>query len=307
MSKEIVITGASGLIGSNLSKALITRGDKVFIFTRDTDKTKKIIPGAAGYIDWDYNKPEKWAGYLNGKDNVIHLAGVNISGKRWSDNYKQAILESRELGTKNLVNAISSITEKPKSFICASGVNYYGDSGDRLLTEEEEPGNDFLANVCKIWEDEAQNVEKFGVNRISIRTGVVLTAGDGALKKMLLPFKLFVGGPLGSGAQWFPWIHLDDIVNIYIFLLDKDNLKGAFNACSPDIVTMNEFAKTLGKVINRPSFFKVPEFTLKLAAGEVAEIITASLKVIPKKLLELGYKFKFDSLTDALKDSLKKN
>ena len=302
MSKRIVITGASGLIGTNLTRALINRGDNVYIFTRRVNKTKDIIPGAADYIDWDYMNPDKWAEYLNGKDAVIHLAGANISGKRWSSNYKEAILKSRELSTGNLADVICSLPEKPDSFICASGVNYYGNSGNKSLTEKEEPGNDFLANVCKIWENEAKKVEEKGVRRISVRTGVVLTPGEGALKKMLITFKLFIGGPLGSGHQWFPWIHLDDIVNIYIFLLDNDNLNGAFNASSPTPVTMNEFAKTLGKIMNRPSFFKVPEFALKLAAGEIADVITASLKVIPERLLEQGYKFKFENLKDALAD-----
>lgn len=302
MPKKIVITGASGLIGTKLTKTLINRGDHVYILTRDKNKTKNIIPGATEYIKWDYVKPDAWAGHMNNKDAVIHLAGANISGKRWTAHYKEIILKSRELSTKNLVNVISLIPNKPKSFICASGVNYYGDSGDQLLTEEEGPGNDFLANVCKIWETEAEKVEKAGIRRISIRTGVVLTPEEGALKKMLLPFKLFVGGPLGSGSQWFPWIHIDDIVNIYIYLLDNENLIGAFNACSPNMITMNEFAKNLGKVLHKPSFFKVPEFVLNLTAGEVAEIITASLKVIPKKLLEHGYKFKFVNLKDALTD-----
>ena len=302
MLKKIVITGASGLIGTRLAKALINRGDYVYIFTRDIDNTKNIIPDAAEYIKWDYKKPDTWAEHLDNKDAIIHLAGASISGKRWTAYYKEIILKSRELSTKNLVNVINSIPCKPSSFICASGVNYYGDSGDQLLTEEKGPGNDFLADVCRIWETEAENVEKAGVRRISVRTGVVLSLKEGALKKMLLPFKLFAGGPLGSGSQWFPWIHLDDIVDIYIYLLDNNNLKGSFNACSPDTVTMDEFAKALGKIMHRPSVFKVPKFALTLAAGEAAEVITASLKVFPKKLMEVGYKFKFGNLKDALAD-----
>ena len=302
MLKKIVITGASGLIGTRLAKALINRGDYVYIFTRDIDNTKNIIPDAAEYIKWDYKKPDTWAEHLDNKDAIIHLAGASISGKRWTAYYKEIILKSRELSTKNLVNVINSIPCKPSSFICASGVNYYGDSGDQLLTEEKGPGNDFLADVCRIWETEAENVEKAGIRRISVRTGVVLSLTEGALKKMLLPFKLFAGGPLGSGSQWFPWIHLDDIVDIYIYLLDNNNLKGSFNACSPDTVTMDEFAKALGKIMHRPSVFKVPKFALTLAAGEAAEVITASLKVFPKKLMEVGYKFKFGNLKDALAD-----
>ena len=304
MSKKIVITGASGLIGTNLCKALISRNDEVFIFTREIEKSKKRIPGAKEYIELDYSKPETWSEYLNNKDAVIHLAGANISGKRWTNKYKKIILKSREISTKNLANVIIASPAKPKTFICASGVSYYGDSGNKIITEEGEPGKDFLANVCKIWEDEAKNVEKAGVRRISIRTGIVLTPGEGALKKMLTPFKFFVGGPLGSGSQWFPWIHLNDIINIYVYALDNTTISGAINASSPNPVTMNDFAKTMGKIMKRPSFFKVPEFVLTLATGEVAGSITASLKVIPKKLLDQGFKFKFENLRDALLDLL---
>ncbi len=303
MTKKIVITGASGLIGTNLSKAFISRGDEVYIFTRNTGNLKKTIPNAE-YIEWDYTRPDTWAEYINNKDAVIHLAGANISGKRWTNNYKKIILKSREISTKNLAEVIISSHAKPAVFICASGVSYYGDSGNKLLTEESEPGKDFLAHVCKIWESEAAKVEIAGVRRISVRTGIVLTPKEGALKKMLIPYNFFVGGPLGNGSQWFPWIHLDDIVNIYLYGLDNESIIGAINATSPKPVTMNEFAKTLGKVIHRPSLFKVPRFALILAAGEVAGSITASLKVIPKKLLEHDYKFKFENLRNSLSDLL---
>ena len=305
MTKKIIVTGASGLIGQNLCRALISRGDEVFVFTRDTIKTKRIIPDAKGYIVWDYNKPSEWNEYLNDKDAVIHLAGANLSGKRWTDNYKKIILKSRQTSTKNLVEVINSLKDKTSAFICASGINYYGDSGDKILTEKREPGNDFLAKVCSTWEDEASLVEKAGVRRISIRTGVVLNTGYGALRKMSLPFKFFVGGPLGNGKQWFPWIHIDDIVNVYIYALDNESLSGAINASAPNPVTMNEFAKTLGNVMNRPSFFRVPKFLLKIAVGEVTESITASMKVVPQKLLESGFRFKFENLKDALEDLLK--
>ncbi len=302
MAKRIVITGASGLIGHNLCRTLISRGDEVSIFTRDINKTKNIITGVKEYIEWDYNKPAEWKDYLKNKDAVIHLAGANLSGKRWTEDYKKKILKSREISTKNLAGAISSLNEKPSLFICASGVNYYGDSGNHALAEDSNAGSDFLAKVCEIWEDEAAKVEKAGVRRISIRTGVVLSINDGALKKMLLPFKFFIGGPLGNGGQWFPWIHIEDIINIYCYCLDNISLNGVVNACAPDPVTMNEFAKTLGKVMHRPSLFRVPKFVLRLAVGEVTESITASMKVIPQKLLEDGFKFKFGNLRDALTD-----
>jgi uncharacterized protein len=305
MPKKIVITGATGLIGENLCKALIARGDEVYIYTRNINKAKKIIPNANEYIEWDYKNPSGWKEILNKKDAVIHLAGANLFAKRWSESYKKIILNSRVKSTRNLINAISAVQEKPKVFICASAVGYYGDSGEKLLTENMESGNDFLALVVEAWENEAAQIERLEIRRVSVRTGVVLNPEEGALKEMLLPFKLFAGGPLGSGKQWFPWIHIDDIINIYLYSLDNDDLSGAVNAASPNPVKMKEFAKTLGKVLHRPSFFKVPEFALRLAVGESEESITSSLKIVPQKLLDQGFQFKFDHLKDALINLLK--
>jgi uncharacterized protein len=304
MSKKIIITGATGLIGKKLSSALIKRGDEVIIFSRNIDKAKQIIPGARDYIEWNYHQKEKWQNALNDKDAVIHLAGANLFGKRWNEEYKNKILESRKLSTHNLIEAIKESSSKPKVFICSSAIGYFGNCGETELAEESEAGKDFLANVCKIWEDEAAKVEELGVRRVSVRTGIVLSPEEGALKQMLLPFYFFVGGPLGNGRQWLPWIHIDDIVQIYLFTLDNTEIKKSVNAASPNPVRMKEFAKTLGKVLKRPSLFTVSEFMLKLAVGEAAETITSSAKVIPKKLLASDYKFKFEKLRSALEDLL---
>ena len=301
---KIIITGATGLIGKSLCEKLISRGDTITVFTRSVDKAKKSLPQVKDFVEWDYENLDKWQSEINNVDAVIHLAGANLFGKRWNENYKRKILESRQNSTRNLVNVIANVENKPSTFICSSAVGIYGNRGDQLLTEKSALGNDFLAQVCKTWEAEAAKVETSGVRRVSIRTGIVLSTKEGALKQMLLPFKLFVGGPLGNGKQWFPWIHIDDLVNTFLFCLDNTNIKGAVNGVSPNPVRMSEFAKVLGKVLHRPSFFKVPVFVLKMIVGEFADSITASLRAVPEKLVQNNYNFKFEKLEAALEDLL---
>jgi len=298
--KRIVITGATGLIGRRLCSALDNDGNEITVFTRDIKNGKQILPFLTKFVDWDYRKPELWLNELNGKDAVIHLAGANVFGKRWNEKYKEIIMGSRETATRNLANAVVELKEKPGVFISSSAVGYYGDKGDNIITEDTPAGNDFLAEVCRIWEKEASLVEKSAVRRVSIRTGIVLSDDEGALKKMLLPFRLFVGGPLGNGHQWFPWIHIDDLIRIYLFVLVNKSISGAVNASSPNPVTMKEFAKTLGKVLHRPSFFSVPEFVLKLALGKGAQPILCSQRVLPQKLTDNKFEFSYSHLEEAL-------
>ena len=305
MNKKIIITGATGLIGKRLCTAITARGDKLTILTGNTSKASTIIKGAQEFINWDYNKPAGWEKYIDGKDAVIHLAGASIAGKRWNDDYKKIIYDSRIVSTKNLVEAISKAQYKPAVFISSSATGYYGNAGDETLTEESKSGNDFLSEVCKAWEGEAAKAEHYNVRRVSIRTGIVLSKDGGALKQMLTPYKLFLGGPLGSGRQWFPWIHIDDLINIYLYALDNPSIVGAVNAAAPNPVTMNEFARTLGKVLHRPSIFRVPLPVLKIAAGKAAEAVAASQRAIPKKLLDNEFKFKFEFIAEALMDTLK--
>jgi len=304
MSKRIIITGATGLIGKKLANSLINRGDDVIIFSRNAEKAKSIFPEATECVEWNYQHPEKWKSKLKNTDAVIHLAGINLFSKRWNNNFKKAVLESREVSTKNLVDAIKSYTNKPEVFISASGIGYYGDCGERILNENSPKGNDFLADVCEVWENESVNIEASGVRSVQVRTGLVLSIEDGALKQMLPPFKFFIGGPLGNGKQWSSWLHIEDIVGIYLFAIDNKNLSGAVNAASTNPVRMNEFANTLGKVLNRPSLFPVPKFILRLVVGEAAEVVTASQRVYPEKLLKIGYQFKFNNLEAALLDLL---
>jgi len=305
MSKKIIVTGATGLIGTNICKELFNRGDLLTVFTRYPDKAKNKLPYAKEFIEWDYNKPDNWKDHLNSKDAVIHLAGANLFAKRWTEEYKKKIMESREISTRNFIKAIDDAIVKPKVFICASGIGYYGDSGDKILKESSPPGNSFIAKVCKKWEGIASEVEKYNVRRVSIRTGIVLNRGYGTLEKIVLPFKFFVGGTLGTGKQWFPWIHIQDLVKIYLFALDNNEVKGAINAVSPNPVRLKELTDEIGKILHRPSFFRVPAFALRIALGEFADEILASTRVIPEKSERYNFNFRFGNLRNALEDLLK--
>lgn len=304
--KKIIVTGATGLIGKRLVDVLIQNNYDVIVFSRYVEKAKSMFPKVKELIEWDYRKPEQWKHKLENSYAVIHLAGINLFVKRWNVEFKNSILESRKISTKNLIDGIILCKNKPKVFISASGVGYYGDCGDNLLIEESANGNDFLAKVCKVWEDESRKVEALGVRSVQIRTGLVLSNEDGALKQMLPAFKMFFGGPLGNGKQWSSWIHIDDIVEIYLHALENESISGPINAVSPNPITMNEFAKTLGRVLNRPSLFPVPKIILKLIVGEAAEVVTASQRVMPEKLKQSGFKFKFDQLENALGNLLNK-
>jgi uncharacterized protein len=306
MSKRIIVTGATGLIGRKLVDSLTQRGDELVIFSRNTSEAKVIFPIVKYFVEWDYNKPELWKSGLENSDAIVHLAGINVFSKRWNESFKEEIIESRKISTRNLVEAIKSCVNRPEVFLSASAIGYYGDCGDSVLNEDSPAGKDFLAEVCKVWEAESEKVESLGVRAVRIRTGLVLSPKGGALKQMLLPYKMFIGGPLGNGKQWASWLHIDDIVGIYLHALDDTKLSGAVNAVAPNPVRMKEFAQTLGKVMNRPSLFSVPNFALKIAVGEAAEVVTASQRIDVKKLLDSGYRFRFKELENALRNLLKK-
>ncbi len=304
MNKKIIITGATGLIGSRLTEAL-SNNYEISIFSRDIQKAKLIVPFAHSYIEWDFRNPGKWRNQIEDTYAVIHLAGASIAGKRFTSSYKKIVMESRTVSTENLAEAMVSVKNKPKVFLCASGVNYYGENGDKILTEESSSGVDFLADVCKKWEDKASLVEEHGITRISIRTSPVFSTKDGMLKTLLPLFNLYLGASLGNGKQWLPWIHIDDIVRTYIFLLENQSVSGAVNAASPNPIRMNDFANQLGGVLHRPAFFKVPKILMKLVKGEAADFITASMRVVPQKLEDNGFKFKYPELNKAMTDIIK--
>ncbi len=296
---KIVITGGTGFVGRPLVDSLVKAGHQVSVLTRDTSAAASQMPGVT-FADWtDVDT------VVHGSDAVVHLAGENLFGKRWTPEMKRKIIDSRVKTTAQLVESMrrADPERRPSVFVSASAVGYYGDSGNRLLTEDRPPADDFLAEVCVRWEAEAQKAPA-GIRVVNPRLGIVLHPDGGALKQMLLPFRLFVGGSLGSGDQYFPWIDRKDLVRVLEFLLHNEALHGPVNAVAPNPVTMSEFAKTLGRVMGRPSFFKVPEFALSLALGEAASSVVASLRVVPKVLQDAGFQWKYPPLEDALKARL---
>jgi uncharacterized protein len=295
---KLVIAGASGLIGSVLVQRLRQRGDALVLLSRQpgsrgaAPNTKWLVwqPGAAG----------GWEESIDGADGVVNLAGEGIAEKRWTERQKEIIRSSRIDSTRALVQAIAKAQAKPKFLINASAVGYYGARGDEMLTEESAPGKDYLAQVCLAWEEEARKAEDHGVRVALLRTGIVLAKGKGALAKMVPPFKFFVGGPLGSGKQWMPWIHIEDEIGLILFLMEHANAQGSFNATSPNPVTMEEFSQALGKVLNRPSWASVPASALTLLLGEMADMVLAGQRALPKGAEKLGYNFKHPTITKAL-------
>jgi len=225
--------------------------------------------------------------------------------KRWNIEHKKNILSSRVERTRSLVNAIGQLKNKPEVFITASAVGYYGNS-EKPVNENSEPGKDFLAEVVNAWEKEAGKVESYGVRRVSVRTGIVLDANEGALVPMINQFKFFVGGPIGKGKQWFPWIHIDDVVGIFLFALHNQNVRGALNASSPNPLCMKEFCKILGNIMHRPSLFKVPALIIKILFGEAADVLLNGAQIIPERTIKAGYKFKFESAEESLRNLLHK-
>ena len=301
---KIIVTGATGLIGKKLTAKLLERGDEVTVFTRSVNKAKEKMK-ATHFVEWNPMNISAWINHIEDKDAIINLAGENIMNRRWNEEHKKNIFQSRLIATRALVNAMYHVQNKPSVFISASAIGYYGFTGDELITEELKPGTDFLAILTQKWEREAIDAEYLGVRRVSLRIGIVLDKTEGALAKMLTPFKFFVGGPIGTGQQWFSWIHIDDLVKFILFSLDNKQIKGSFNLTSPKPVRMYEFAATLGKILNRPCLFRVPALILKIILGEGAEYLLHGSKVIPAKTLATRFEFDFTNVEDALMDLLK--
>lgn len=288
------------MIGTALQEKLRDDGWELLLATRGEPKTDE-------QIQWDTEKgfAESDIARLEGLTAVVHLAGENVSGLRWTDEKKKAILESRVKGTKSVVDAMFELAERPKVFISMSGADFYGDTGDDAKTETDKAGGTFLAEVCKAWEAEARRAEDAGIRTVILRAGMVLSSKGGALSVMLTPFKFGVGGVVGSGKQWMSWITLDDIVDAIVFAVDNENLRGAVNAVSPEAVTNEEFTKMLGEVVYRPTFIPLPEFAVNLALGEMGHtLLLDSRRVVPKRLIDAGFEFQFTDLKAALEHAI---
>jgi uncharacterized protein (TIGR01777 family) len=299
---KIAVTGATGLIGSRLLARLLERGDEVTVLTRDAERARSAL-GDVDAVVWEPTSTAGPTEALAGRDGVVHLAGEPVA-QRWSDMVKERIWTSREAGTRCLVAGLRGAEPRPGVLVSASGVGYYGPRGDERLDEGAEPGDDFLAHVTKAWEAEAAAAEKLGLRVVMVRTGVVLDRAGGALAKMLPPFRAGIGGPVAGGRQYMPWIHLDDLVGIYLAALDGDDWSGPVNASAPEPVTNKEFSKALGRALHRPAFAPVPAIALRILYGEMAEIVTAGQRAVPKRALELGYDFRHPDLNEALAAAL---
>lgn len=292
---KIVLTGASGLVGTALLPALRAKGYEVYRLVRSAPEK------ANGEIGWNPEQGKIDAASLEEIDAAIHLAGENISEGRWTDEKKKRIHESRAKGTRLLSETLAQIkskqNSKPQILLSASATGFYGNRGDEVLTEQSASGDDFLAEVCRDWELATQPAAQAGIRVANLRFGVILTAKGGALKKMMLPFKMGVGGKIGSGEQYMSWISLEDAIGAILFALENENLRGAVNVVSPQPVTNLEFTKALGSALSRPTIFSVPKFAARLAFGEVADaLLLSSARVEPLTLKEAGYQFKHPTL-----------
>jgi len=298
-----VLVGGSGLIGRALAEALNADGSKVVILSRRPDAVSGLPSGVA-VEPWDGSSADELVARLEGARAVVNLAGENIGAGRWTSERKRRIKESRVRVTEAVTAAMLRANRRPATLIQASAVGIYGPSGDETLDESSPEGTDFLAEVCRAWEQASAAVEGAGVRRAVARTGVVLAEDDGALPRMALPFKLFAGGPAGGGRQWLPWIHLRDEVRAIRFLLDSAQASGAFNLTAPNPVRNGEMAKILGRVLNRPSLIPAPAIALKLILGEMSTLVLDGQRALPARLEALGFRFEFPELEPALRDLL---
>lgn len=299
---RIVVTGATGFIGAHLSRTLRERGDEVIALSRDPDSVARRAPGVSRAYAWDLMSEPAPAEALEQAAAVVHLAGESVVG-RWSEAKRRAIRDTRVLGTRNLVAGIVRLENKPQVLVSASAIGFYGDRAGEELSEQSSGGNDYLASVCRQWEEEALKIKALGVRLVRIRTGIVLARDGGALGAMLLPFQLGLGGPLGSGEQWWSWIHRDDLVTLIIHSIDN-NIDGIWNGTAPNPVTQKEFARVLGRVLRRPAFLPAPAFALKLILGGFAAELLSSKKALPRAAEASGVAFKYRELEPALREIL---
>lgn len=302
--KTVLITGGTGFIGRHLAQELTARGDRVTVLTRDASKGRSKVPPAVRAAGWTPTKEGPWYEEVDKVDAVVHLAGELVAS-RWTEAQKKEIIDSRVGSTTRLVEAIGRAKHKPKVLVCASATGFYGPSDDKTeLTEESPRGKGFLAELVEQWETAAKKAEEHGVRVVMLRIGVALGKEGGALAKMLPAFKMFVGGPIGSGNQVYSWIHVDDVAGLFVFSIDDERARGVINAVSPYPETAGTLAKTIGMVMGRPSFFKVPSFVTNAVLGEAAEIVTESQRVVPKRAIELGYEFRHARLLPAIESIL---
>jgi hypothetical protein len=297
---KVAITGATGFVGSRLVERLSAEGHQILVLTRNLAAAQKVFPNLE-IVAYTPTASGAWQEAIALCDGVVNLAGEPIAEKRWTPQQKQEILNSRKLGTQKIVEAIAKANPKPKVLVNASAIGYYGTSETATFDETSPPGKDFLAEVCQAWEAEAQKVTQAGVRLVILRLGIVLGQG-GAIAKMIAPFKVFAGGPLGTGRQWFSWIYLDDLVNLIIQALTKPEMEGVFNATAPNPVRMSELAQTMGEIMQRPSWLPVPSFALETLLGEGAMVVLEGQQVLPQRTQASGFNYQYSTVKQALKE-----
>jgi len=299
--RRITVTGATGLIGTELVAALQERGDEVTVLSRRPKAAKRVLGVDA--VGWQPETDPAPVDALAGRDGVVHLAGEPIA-QRWTQKSKERIHSSRELGTMRLVEGLAQSEPRPRTLVTASAVGYYGARGNDPLDEDAPPGKGFLASVCAKWERAAASAASLGIRTVILRTGVLLDPADGALARMLPPFQLGVGGPVAGGRQYISWISPDDLVRLYLAALDNRDWSGPFNATAPEPVTNRQFARTLGRVLNRPALLPIPAFALQFLYGEMASVVTTGQRALPVRAFEHGFEFRHPAIDGALRAAL---
>ena len=300
---KVLVTGATGFVGKVVVRQLLEAGDEVVVLTRNIPKAALTLGSQCKYFQWVDTNELPDAKAFEGVDGVINLMGEGIADKRWSDEQKKKIYNSRINGTQRLVEVISKLDKKPSVFVSTSAVGIYGSRGAEDITEESTTADDFLGHLCKEWEKEASKVKTHVQRLVFIRVGVVLGRKGGALAKMLPPFKMGVGGPLGSGNQYMSWIHIEDLAAMYIEALKNNSMNGPYNGTAPYPATNKEFSTALGKVLKRPAFTPAPAFAIKLAFGEMSVVLLEGQKVLPKKFKDLNFRYRYPTLEMALKET----
>lgn len=292
-----LITGATGMLGRRLVRDL---GGDVVALTRDATRAASAL-SAARLVEWDARSLLDSA-TLDGVDTVFHLAGEPVAEGRWTEEKKRRLRDSRTVTTRALVDSLRRATTRPRVLVSASAVGIYGSRGDEILTEDSAPGTGFLADLCRAWEAEARAAAELGIRVVNVRIGIVLAREGGALARMLPLFKAGIAGPLASGSQWMPWLHVDDAIGLLRHAASTASLDGPMNACVPEPVTNREFTRVLGSVVHRPAILPVPRFALRVAFGETAEVVLASQRAVPTRALATGYAFRYTDLREALVD-----
>jgi len=300
MKKNYAITGATGALGSILCQRLIERGDGVTALVRNVNRGRELLPSGVSVVRWEsHDSSGEWSAAIDGIDGVVNLAGATLA-QRWTARAKKEMVESRVVGTRNIVDAIERASRRPEVLVNAAAVGYYGDDPTTMYTEASPAGTGFLAETAAAWEHEAFRAKALGVRVVAVRGGVVLATSHGALARLLLPFKLGLGGPVASGRQPFSWIHVDDAINLFLWALDNHRVEGPVNGVAPEAITNAEFSRALGRALHRPTIVRIPAFVIRLVLGDGVVMLTEGQRVTPERTLALGFRFQHPTIDGAL-------